>query len=307
MLKGVAVRWAALGPLLLIGCGGDAEPGGRASEPRSQHLEASAAAATYLRVRRDDRRCPSPRCGGFFVQRVNFPATLCADGRSAVECYVAGLDLAALTASATERAALLGLPESRLVRGYLGPVLPGSLDFGLLRVTEAWQGHEGQTPHGTFLRVREHSAPCQDAQQNAACSSFSAAPLNREVPAFSARALVLPATTGPNRSALRQLASAEGLLLAAPLMPDEAGEVALLEASEYYLPLAVPPLADAGILVDAGLGVDPGAPLEPDEQVDAGAPVDAAVELRASPPVDEPVGECGSADPAECFTLNGSL
>jgi len=289
---GVAVRWTALGLFLVVACGGDREPG-RAIEARSQHLEASAAAATYVRVRRDDRHCPSPRCGGYFVQRVNYPTTVCADGRALLECYVAALDLAALAAGATEQTALLARPESWLVRGYLGPVLPGSLDFGLLRVTEAWQGHEGQTPLGTFLRVRESLAPCLDAQQNAPCSSFSAAPLNREVPALSAQALALPATTGPDSSALRQLASAEGLLLAASLPTDPLDEVVRLEASEYYLPLAVPPLTDAG--GDADLAAD------------AGAQVDGAVERRDATVVDEPTGECGTSDPEECFSMNESL
>src|SRR6185312_9889456 len=47
---------------------------------------------SYYLVRPDLRRCAAPACGGYFVQRVNFPTTTCADGSSAAECYVAASD-----------------------------------------------------------------------------------------------------------------------------------------------------------------------------------------------------------------------
>jgi len=286
--------------LLLVACGGEAASGagaaarGGASEAsrvpagaRALRLLASEAAAVYVRVRQDERRCPAPRCGGYFVQRVNYATTLCADGRAASECYVAMLDLAALAASDAERATLRAQPEPWLLRGYLGPVLPGSLDFGLLRVTEGWRGHEALTPTGTFLRVREQGPTCGDAGELAPCSRFSAAALNRNEPLFDTNELALPATTTPEGDALRQLSSEEGLLVAADLATADA-DVVRIDANEYYLPLGSLPAIDAGI------------------ELDAATEITAATELGGSE-VGAPAGECAAGDAGACFTVDGSI
>ena len=44
---------------------------------------------TYYLVQRDYRRCPSPRCSGYFLKALNKRTTRCADRKRAEWCYVA--------------------------------------------------------------------------------------------------------------------------------------------------------------------------------------------------------------------------
>jgi hypothetical protein len=82
-----------------IGCAVD--PADDAPEALTDD-EARALTDTFVSVRPDLRRCAYPTCGGFWISWVNRATTVCADGRSASECYVATIDLAHS-----------GLPESQ--------------------------------------------------------------------------------------------------------------------------------------------------------------------------------------------------
>ncbi|MBK8410302.1 MAG: hypothetical protein IPL19_20305 [Sandaracinaceae bacterium] len=100
-------------------------------------------AAAYL-ARHDGRRCPSPNCGGYFLQAVNQADTLCADGTRASECYVADLDWAASGLSPAD--------QQRATSGTGGFLLDGVQEqrsygvggvFGVLRVSAAWVSEWG--------------------------------------------------------------------------------------------------------------------------------------------------------------------
>ena len=80
--------------LATFGCAvQSADPASGADDTEASEGAVSASStSTYWRVRPDFRKCISPICGGWWVSRVNFATTKCADGKLASECYVAGLD-----------------------------------------------------------------------------------------------------------------------------------------------------------------------------------------------------------------------
>jgi hypothetical protein len=78
--------------------------------------------AMYV-VRHDQRLCPSPRCGGYWIAIANGARTRCADGLRHVRCY------AARAVDAHGRLLPGEIAEGALVRGALGP---GRDDLGEL-------------------------------------------------------------------------------------------------------------------------------------------------------------------------------
>ena len=90
----------------------------------------------YL-VRPDLRKCASPMCGGWFVERANLARTACFDGHARAECYVAAIDWSATRFSADERAKLQASPvvmHGRLADSGWG----GGATYANLRVTDVW-------------------------------------------------------------------------------------------------------------------------------------------------------------------------
>ncbi len=134
---------------------------------------ASDSVYTYFTVRADTmRRCPTPLCGGKFLQRVNRSTTACHTGRSATECYVPALDYSGLGLSEAQ-VDLLG-DRPLLVRGRFAPkVFPGTLgNLGTFIVTEAWQAQGDNTPEGVFVRIKDSgarciAAPCENKEERA--------------------------------------------------------------------------------------------------------------------------------------------
>ncbi len=99
--------------------------------------------AMYL-ARHDGRRCPSPNCGGYFLQAVNQADTLCADGTRASECYVADLDWAASGLSAADQQRATGGTGGFLLDGVQEQRSYGVAGvFGVLRVSAAWVSEWG--------------------------------------------------------------------------------------------------------------------------------------------------------------------
>ena len=92
-------------------------------------------ASAVFRVRADLRMCPSPRCGGYWVSRVNRATTTCADGTTRPWCYVAGIDhltFVPAQAKGTDRNAGF-LLRGRIVRGS-----GESWSLGRLIATDKW-------------------------------------------------------------------------------------------------------------------------------------------------------------------------
>jgi hypothetical protein len=155
----ISGTWAALA-VVVMGCGptdvqvGDAEDG--------TDVEASALSArsrSYVRLRKDQRRCAAPKCGGYFVQDVN---------RATVrEEYVSGLDFSGSGLSTEVEADVYGAAEQELILfGRLGPTEPvfGTRPF---LVSSAWRGMPGVTPAAgdaffsvTAMNVQCLVAPC---------------------------------------------------------------------------------------------------------------------------------------------------
>jgi hypothetical protein len=123
---------------------------------------------TYYSVTPDLlRRCPAPRCGGYFVARVNRTTTKCADGTYANSCYVASTDWDKLGFSA---ATVDHIQEhighhAMLLRGTIGNKNYGGTigNLGEFRPTEAWLGQGPNEPTGPFARVVETGVRCIQA------------------------------------------------------------------------------------------------------------------------------------------------
>lgn len=119
---------------------------------------------TYFTMERDMRRCASPYCGGWFVDKVNASQTKCHDNRNAERCYVAEADFAptGLGAAALDRAMAAGSNWNGklLVRGTMGRVNTPVGVFGKFRVTEAWIGQGPNAPDGPFAKVEETGVRC---------------------------------------------------------------------------------------------------------------------------------------------------
>ena len=133
--------------------------------PFEQAAESGLPASTYFRVTRLDLRlCPSPACGGLFVQRVNRRTTQCADGVFRKSCYAGLVDFSALGLSPSGEAQLLGDfgGQRVLVRGSLQRTdLGGGLDGAELVASDAWRGATGSRgPGGRYWGVVPTGITC---------------------------------------------------------------------------------------------------------------------------------------------------
>lgn len=117
----------------------------------------------YRATRPDPRLCPSPLCGGFFVERVNRRRTICADGRWRPECHAALVDFSSLGLDpAAESQLLTEFGSGRvLLRGALVEVDFGGLAVPKLRVDQAWRGLTGtREGRGRWWGVRPSGIAC---------------------------------------------------------------------------------------------------------------------------------------------------
>ncbi|HKP95427.1 MAG TPA: Kazal-type serine protease inhibitor family protein, partial [Fibrobacteria bacterium] len=189
----------------------------------------------YFTLRRDFRKCASPLCGGFFVKRVNLAFTVCADGRRQKECYVAGLDLSALGLDPEQTAAIQGSPQEFLLRGKILPKnFPGFGNLGNFTAREAWRGHAGVTPTGSFFRAKNNGIVCITFP----CLSFDAEKLNSLRRPVAVAGVDLDGIVPDPSDGIGQLNEREGLLVAAVFttVSGPAGRARALDASEYYIP-----------------------------------------------------------------------
>jgi hypothetical protein len=198
---------------------------------------ASVEGQSYFRLRADLRRCASPLCGGFFVSRVNSLTTTCVDGTRSAECYVTGLDGSALGLGGDADGRVRAAPDAVLVAGQIVPESSDFGELGRLQVTEVWQGHAGVPLEGAFLRVVNEGIVCITNP----CLSFSAEVLNARLPKVPIADVDLEGISGDASDALQQLNAPEGLLVVAlpEIVSGPGGRAIGLDASEYYLPIAV--------------------------------------------------------------------
>jgi hypothetical protein len=194
--------------------------------------------ADYFSVRPDLRKCPSPQCGGIFVQRVNRFLTLCADGKLRAECYVAEVDLAALNLPPDQEVTVRERIQNGtvLLKGKLASLpfspLGGPAGF---EAAEVWQAATDARPVGTFFRTLDNGVVCIAAP----CPSFQEFKLNT----LEERAIagVDLSRVGASDKLLflagEALRTAEGILVAGThrSVSGPAGTAPALVASQFYL------------------------------------------------------------------------
>lgn len=194
----------------------------------------------YFAARRDTRKCAFPLCGGFFVQRANRLATVCADGVKRNECYVAEADLSAAGVSEEQaEAARAAFGDGHaLGRGrLLQKTYDGFGSFGVLAVSEIWEAATDAPPRGTFYRLSGNGTVCIAYP----CRSFRAETLNGAARQAIADPDFAAAGAGENRLnlALAQLNGGGSILVAGVrrTVKGPGGRAPSLTLSQFYLPL----------------------------------------------------------------------
>jgi len=198
-----------------------------ASTGTSASVDSLASTSTYFTVRRDLRRCASPMCGGYFVQRVNQSRTLCANNRYARECYVSEIDWDGHGEVEANRALLRG--------DIVGSTNQRFGKLGRFRVRESWQSATENQPTGEFFRVRDLGVRCithpclthQEARLNLTQSrKIAGVELNK-----------VGAPDALTQEAFTALTSPEGILVSGThrRVTGPAGSASTLDASQFYL------------------------------------------------------------------------
>jgi hypothetical protein len=194
---------------------------------------------SYYRVSRVDMRlCPSPSCGGVFVEWVNRRVAKCADGSRAKECLVSAVDFSALGLSPEEEARLEAdfYAKRVLARGELELVDRG---FGIkeptLFVTDAWRGATGaQGKYGRYFGIQSSGIVCITYP----CPSFHGYRLNIRRMNWIHRLDLEPSGATPEQIALgfEALSSGQGLIGFGILLPffGPAGRGNALYSTEFY-------------------------------------------------------------------------
>src|SRR5512140_1037753 len=99
---------SAICSLVLGACAASPEVDELAGSSDDQGVDAKAdgdgGVFTYFEISRDLRKCASPSCGGFFLDRLNASTTKCVDGSFQATCYAPELDMseAGLSAGADD-------------------------------------------------------------------------------------------------------------------------------------------------------------------------------------------------------------
>ena len=205
--------------------------------------ETSSAGATDARlhhysIRPDFRRCVSPRCGGYFIKRVNAKATRCADGMRRDECYVAEIQWNA--------AGFSGDPGAALVRGVLRPrEFAGFGVLGVLAPKAVWRAAGTRSmrpldnnghPSGGWFGLRQNGVVCIAAP----CYNIEERLLGRKFRQIISGVDLSDVDADPTdlATAMKQLQRSELTALGENvLIPDEgpAGDGVTMVASDFFL------------------------------------------------------------------------
>ena len=123
----LAVVLVAVG---FYGCGGAAADG-ESEDSLSQSKK------SHVTVRRDQRRCPSPACGGYFVRDAN---------KTTSEQYVGSLDFSAAGLDGATIDPVVGAPAGEII--LLGKLTPADAKTKVrsFKVSAAWRGMPGRMP-----------------------------------------------------------------------------------------------------------------------------------------------------------------
>lgn len=195
--------------------------------------------SSYYLARADPRLCPSPMCGGLWINLVNKSATRCGDGAARRECYVAEADLSGLSVDEKGRVQLQrlitegrALARGRLLRGRID----GFPELDILVVSEVWTASSSQTrARGLFHRLRDNGVRCITTP----CFSIHAAVLNvgRHLNVSNVNLASTGAPAWERRAALAQIAR-PGLIAAGRVVrtpnAGPAGDGRTFVATQFY-------------------------------------------------------------------------
>ncbi len=200
---------------------------------------APSAENSYVRVKRDVRKCASPYCGGFFVSALNKRALRCIDGSLSESCYVAEIDWKKTSLSSSQINELENTSiEQVIVLGQIRPLV----DFidskrdtlGVLAAGRVWQAATDAEPKGYSFRVEDLGIRCFTTP----CFSMRAFLLNR-YKSLTISDLDLTGSGASNdqiHEAWKALADGR-LLVAGTLRRTTEKKGRALVASQFYLPV----------------------------------------------------------------------
>jgi uncharacterized protein DUF6748 len=124
----------------------------------------------YFKIVADLRKCPSPGCGGWFVQRLNRTQTRCYDGTYGDSCYTAWLDWTQAKLGDANKDRMLQACEQgarsesvvAIVRGMWRPFGDNERysSAGTFQLAEAWVAEPNSASDGVFVRIRDNGIRC---------------------------------------------------------------------------------------------------------------------------------------------------
>lgn len=125
---------------------------------------------TYFAISQDTRKCSSPSCGGFFIDRLNSRKTTCHDGASRTKCYTPVLDWSETSLTPSQQDALVSaagrgvasegvyaIVRGRFVKKNTETPIP---KLGKFIVTEAWVAQGDGVSDGVFAKVKDNGVRC---------------------------------------------------------------------------------------------------------------------------------------------------
>ena len=219
----------------LVGCAGASNDGAVGAQTDDTESEAlSATSDAYVTVTRDPRDCMGPRCGGYWVRKVNTCAR---------EVYASQLDLAPLAWSAEQNAVVLATPPDELVlRGHLGAA-DAKYGTRALVVTAAYRGGSGLRAGAKDVVVAVSPRTPRVECITAPCPQWTAQPMNKGASAATFFDRVdVSAAVGPRHDAasLTDSVEHEGALVAGTFVAGAAfpgGRERVLDASQVFVHL----------------------------------------------------------------------
>lgn len=186
----------------------------------------------YFSLAPDLRLCPSPACGGWWLEAVNQSTTTCLDGSQQAACYVASADFGALEAPPTIGSGF-GSPIVRgRIEAFEDPVF-GNL--GRLLAESAWIGTTPESVPGSIYRVRDLGIVCVTHP----CYSLEARVLNQTDTLQISQLDLSAIDATPDELAATEAALQRGdLVVRGTTGPDPgpAGEGLAIRVSQLFLP-----------------------------------------------------------------------
>jgi len=174
-------------PVALVGCAASG-PADELFDPSSNDDGlAQDGGYTYFAIAADQRKCASPACGGWFVERLNRSTTTCHDGSRAEQCYTPVLDWSNAGLPVDQQTRLLDACRQPLSEGVYA-IVRGQFarkntttprpELGRFVITEAWLAEGDMPSSGTFVKVRDNglrcfAAPCPSLTESALNGSTS--------------------------------------------------------------------------------------------------------------------------------------